>query len=78
VGTSKEVIILAGELKSPLLRERESLIPLDSEHNALWQMLKGVKREEISRVYLNCFWRSFYEWEGRWIYYSEMVLAHPN
>jgi len=76
---SKEVIILAGELKSPLLRERENLIPLDSEHNALWQMLKGVKREEISRVYLTASGGAFYEWEGRWDDITpEMALAHPN
>ncbi|HXL01596.1 MAG TPA: hypothetical protein PK016_00530 [Candidatus Atribacteria bacterium] len=76
---SKEIIILAGEIKSHLLKERENLIPLDSEHNALWQMLKWVKREEISWVYLTASGGAFYEWEGRWDDITpEMALAHPN
>ncbi|MDI3543625.1 MAG: 1-deoxy-D-xylulose-5-phosphate reductoisomerase [Candidatus Atribacteria bacterium] len=76
---SKEVIILAGELKSHLLKGRENLIPLDSEHNALWQMFKGVKREEVSRIYLTASGGAFYEWQGRWDDITpEMALAHPN
>ena len=61
---SKEIIILTGELKSHLLKGRENLIPLDSEHNALWQILKGVERDEVSRVYLTASGGAFYEWQG--------------
>ncbi len=76
---SKEIIILTGELESYLLKERENLVPLDSEHNALWQMLKGVDREEVSRVYLTASGGAFYEWKSRWDDITpEMALAHPN
>lgn len=76
---SKEIIILTGELKSHLLKGRENLIPLDSEHNALWQILKGVEREEVSRVYLTASGGAFYEWQGSWDDITpEMALSHPN
>ncbi len=36
---NKEIIVAAGEWIMPLAGER--MIPLDSEHNAVWQCLRG-------------------------------------
>jgi len=50
---TKEVLVVAGEI---VMREAEkygvNLIPLDSEHSAIWQSLKSGKEKEIKRVYL--------------------------
>ena len=46
---NKETIIAAGELLKPHLGR---IIPVDSEHNALFQLLENLKREDIKKVYL--------------------------
>src|SRR3989338_8556644 len=48
---SKELLVMAGELIARLVQEHgTSLIPIDSEHAALFQCLRGVPREEIIRL----------------------------
>ncbi|MBI4226984.1 MAG: 1-deoxy-D-xylulose-5-phosphate reductoisomerase [Candidatus Omnitrophica bacterium] len=50
---NKESIVMAGEVIRPLLAEHGSrLIPVDSEHNALFQCLEGREPSTIGRVYL--------------------------
>jgi len=50
---NKETLVMAGEL---MLRETERnnalLLPVDSEHSALHQCLRGERREEVSRLIL--------------------------
>ncbi|MEN3202657.1 MAG: hypothetical protein ABDK87_02855 [Atribacterota bacterium] len=77
---SKELIILAGDLKgSGLLYRYSNLIPLDSEHNALWQILKVFPCHEVEKVYLTASGGPFYEWQGSLSDITpEMALAHPN
>ncbi len=77
---SKELLILAGDLEgSGLLLRYPHLIPLDSEHNALWQMLRLLPREEIAKVYITASGGPFYEWQGSFTDITpEMALAHPN
>ncbi|MEN3185547.1 MAG: hypothetical protein ABDK94_01405 [Atribacterota bacterium] len=77
---SKEMIILAGEIKPRgFFQKRAHFIPLDSEHNALWQMFRMVKKEAIRKVYLTASGGPFYEWQGKLSDITpEMALAHPN
>lgn len=77
---SKELIILAGDLKgSGLLYRYSNLIPLDSEHNALWQILKVFPYHEVEKIYLTASGGPFYEWQGSLSDIApEMALAHPN
>src|SRR5262249_29094131 len=50
---SKEVLVSAGEYVSALAKEKGiSLLPIDSEHSAIFQCLEGRKVEEVSRVIL--------------------------
>lgn len=44
---SKEILVVAGKL---LLKEARELIPIDSEHAALFDLLRRIPRDEISRV----------------------------
>ncbi|GEM_PF-998912 len=77
---SKEMIILAGEIKPRhFFLKRPHCIPLDSEHNAIWQMLHMIQREEIAKIYLTASGGPFYDWQGEEADITpEMALAHPN
>src|SRR4029079_10257367 len=50
---NKETLVMAGELMTRAARiSGAELLPVDSEHNALHQCLRGEKREEVSRIVL--------------------------
>ena len=50
---NKEVLVVAGELVTRAAREHEvALLPVDSEHNAVFQALHGHNREEVRRIIL--------------------------
>jgi 1-deoxy-D-xylulose-5-phosphate reductoisomerase len=50
---NKEALVMAGDLLIPLVEEKRSLlIPVDSEHAALHQCLRGSTPEEIERLIL--------------------------
>jgi 1-deoxy-D-xylulose-5-phosphate reductoisomerase len=50
---NKEVLVVAGELVTRLARERGiALLPVDSEHNAIFQALRGHERADVRRVML--------------------------
>lgn len=48
---NKETLVIAGELMTKAAREnRAEILPVDSEHNAIHQCLRGEKREEVKRL----------------------------
>jgi 1-deoxy-D-xylulose-5-phosphate reductoisomerase len=48
---SKELLVMAGELIMRLVREHgTTLVPIDSEHAALFQCLQGVPPEHVTRL----------------------------
>jgi 1-deoxy-D-xylulose-5-phosphate reductoisomerase len=50
---NKEVLVVAGELVTRAARERGvNLLPVDSEHNAIFQALQGHNREDVRRIVL--------------------------
>jgi 1-deoxy-D-xylulose-5-phosphate reductoisomerase len=50
---NKETLVVAGELMTAVAaRSGAELLPVDSEHNALHQCLRGEKREEVKRIVL--------------------------
>ena len=50
---NKEVLVVAGELVTRAARQAGvDLFPLDSEHNAIFQALRGHRREEVRRIIL--------------------------
>jgi 1-deoxy-D-xylulose-5-phosphate reductoisomerase len=50
---NKETLVMAGELMTRAARESGAeLLPVDSEHNALHQCLRGEKRGEVRRIIL--------------------------
>src|SRR5205807_3689456 len=50
---NKETLVIAGELMtSAAEKSGAELLPVDSEHNALHQCLRGAKRSEARRIIL--------------------------
>jgi len=50
---NKECLVVAGELiTAEARRQGKPLLPIDSEHNAVHQCLRGGKMEEVARIWL--------------------------
>src|ERR1043166_8439485 len=50
---NKETLVIAGELMTRAAKKSGAeLLPVDSEHNALHQCLRGERREEVKRIVL--------------------------
>ncbi len=50
---NKECLVSAGELiTAEALRQGKPLLPIDSEHNAVHQCLRGGRMEEVERIWL--------------------------
>ncbi|MBE9490928.1 MAG: 1-deoxy-D-xylulose-5-phosphate reductoisomerase, partial [Bacteroidetes bacterium] len=50
---NKESLVVAGELVTKLVQEHKvSLIPVDSEHSAIFQCLTGEDPDKIEKIYL--------------------------
>jgi 1-deoxy-D-xylulose-5-phosphate reductoisomerase len=50
---NKEVLVIAGEMMTAAVRERGvRLLPVDSEHNAIFQCLEGRGRASLKRIIL--------------------------
>lgn len=48
---NKETLVAGGDVIMPLIREKGvMMLPIDSEHSAIWQCLKGEKREDLDRI----------------------------
>jgi 1-deoxy-D-xylulose-5-phosphate reductoisomerase len=61
---NKETLVMAGSLMTAAAREhRVSLLPVDSEHSAVFQCLVGHNRSEVHRIVLTASGGPFREWE---------------
>lgn len=50
---NKETLVIAGELMTKTARlNKAAILPVDSEHNAIHQCLRGEKRSEVKRLIL--------------------------
>jgi len=78
---NKEVMVMAGALVRREAAARDvEIIPIDSEHSAIFQCLVGSRRDEIDRLILTCSGGPFRTWEPARIASAsvEEALAHPN
>jgi len=78
---NKETLVMAGELITrAAAKSGAEIIPVDSEHNAIHQCLRGEQRNEVKRLILTASGgpfrtRSKSEIAGATV---EQALAHPN
>lgn len=50
---NKEALVMAGELVTAEARRYQvEILPIDSEHSAIWQCLRGEEKKEIARLIL--------------------------
>jgi len=78
---NKEVMVMAGALVlRALKRHGSALLPVDSEHSAVFQALSGQRREDVERLILTCSGGPFRTWSADRIAKAtvEEALAHPN
>lgn len=78
---NKEVLVSAGEFITKLAKQESvKLLPIDSEHSALFQCLEGKKREEINRIVLTASGGPFRNYNQERLAHVtlEDALAHPN
>lgn len=78
---NKETLVAGGHLVAELLGEdRSRLIPVDSEHSAIYQCLQGEKSETVDKLILTASGGSFrtYSMEQLEQVQVEDALKHPN
>jgi 1-deoxy-D-xylulose-5-phosphate reductoisomerase len=78
---NKETLVVAGELISHLVREAGStIIPVDSEHSAIFQCLTGENRKNIEKITLTASGGPFLNWTTEKLdrVTPEEALRHPN
>jgi len=61
---TKEVLVAAGELVTAAARKSgRRILPIDSEHSAIFQCLQGQKPEQVERLWLTASGGPFREWD---------------
>jgi 1-deoxy-D-xylulose-5-phosphate reductoisomerase len=78
---NKESLIVGGELVMDLVKgEPERLVPVDSEHAALAQCLRGERREDLRRVIITGSGGPFRGWSRDDLAKASVkeALAHPT
>ena len=78
---NKETLVAAGELVMGLAREKGvSILPVDSEHSAIWQCLQGYQTSQVARIILTASGGPFREYSKEELakVTVEMALEHPN
>ncbi|MGQ4806849.1 1-deoxy-D-xylulose 5-phosphate reductoisomerase [Candidatus Entotheonellaceae bacterium PAL068K] len=78
---NKETLVMAGELViHPDQPDWGRVIPVDSEHNAIFQALYGHQRSALRRILLTASGGPFREWPIEAMYHISVAeaLKHPN
>ncbi len=78
---NKETLVVAGELVTRLLRESSStVIPVDSEHSAIYQCLKGEDTETVKKLIITASGGPFRTWtrEETARVTAAQALNHPR
>ena len=78
---NKEVMVMAGALvRREAAARGVSILPIDSEHSAIFQCLSGSRPDQIERLILTCSGGPFRTWSAAAIANAriEEALAHPN
>ncbi|HTV47471.1 MAG TPA: 1-deoxy-D-xylulose-5-phosphate reductoisomerase [Phycisphaerae bacterium] len=79
--SNKETLVAAGTLVMPLVKKHKAtLIPVDSEHSAIFQALRSGEPKEIHRIILTASGGPFRTWPAEKIPTATVqeALNHPN
>ncbi len=78
---SKELLVMAGKFVMAAARASGSqLLPVDSEHNAVFQCLQGHRTEDVRRIVLTASGGAFRDWPLEQLAHATPAdaLKHPN
>lgn len=78
---NKETLVMAGRLIMDAVHRRKvRLLPIDSEHSAIFQALQSGRRQDVARIILTASGGPFRTWsrEAMATATSDQALAHPN
>ena len=78
---SKEILVMAGEIVMEAARRQGvAVLPVDSEHNAIFQCLEGRDPEEVTRLILTASGGPFRTWPNDRIAAATLgeALKHPT
>ncbi|MDR3127916.1 MAG: 1-deoxy-D-xylulose-5-phosphate reductoisomerase [Bifidobacteriaceae bacterium] len=77
---NKESLVAGGQYLLSLTKFSEQIIPLDSEHSAIWQCLKSGRVDEVSRFILTASGGPFrtYTYEQLKTVTVKQALQHPT
>jgi len=78
---NKECLVSAGDIfMTEVSRAKATLLPVDSEHSAIMQVMAGTRRERLERVCLTASGGPFRNWslEAMKAARPEQALNHPN
>lgn len=78
---NKETLVVAGELITQLATEHQvKILPVDSEHSAIFQCLVGEEQNEIEKIYLTASGGPFLGKTKDFLstVKKEQALKHPN
>ncbi len=78
---NKEALVVAGELVTKLANEnRVPILPVDSEHSAIFQCMAGEFHNKIEKIYLTASGGPFRGWNKEQLAKVSKVqaLQHPN
>ncbi|MFA5265008.1 MAG: 1-deoxy-D-xylulose-5-phosphate reductoisomerase [Opitutaceae bacterium] len=78
---SKEILVLAGKfVMAEARKHRVRLLPVDSEHNAVFQCIEGHPAGSVSRVILTASGGAFRDWPADRLAHARPAdaLKHPN
>ncbi len=78
---NKEALVVAGSLLVPLAKEKGvDLLPIDSEHSAIFQSMTAGDRKEVHKIYLTASGGPFRTWSAEEITQAtlEDALRHPT
>lgn len=81
VMANKEAIVAAGKLVMDLAkREKAHILPVDSEHSAIWQCLQNGKKKEVSKIYLTASGGMFRNYSTKELEQvtPEQAINHPR
>lgn len=78
---NKEALVVGGKLVNDLAgKKKAKIIPVDSEHSAIYQCLKGEKKEDVRKIILTSSGGPFRDWDGKRIEKVTVkdALNHPT
>jgi len=78
---NKEALVVAGSIVMPTAKQNgATIIPVDSEHSAIFQALRAGEEKEIRKIILTASGGPFRTWSKEKIENAtvEQALAHPN